>query len=70
MRSGSRGTMVASYRVYCLDGAGRISLADWIEAENDQEALACARSLKDGARRCGVWQGIRMVGTFSDLKSA
>ena len=31
------------YRLYCLDGAGRISLADWIEADSDQQAMKSAR---------------------------
>jgi hypothetical protein len=59
---------MTSYRLYCLDGAGHISLADWIEAGDDQEALAHARELKDGARRCEVWQNNRFVATFSDQR--
>jgi hypothetical protein len=62
------GTTMASYRVYCLDDAGHISLADWIEAKDDEEALAHARQLKIGARRCEVWQGKRLVATFSDQR--
>jgi len=50
-----------SYRLYCLDGAGRISLADWIEAASDDEAVATARTMEHGARKCEVWQGDRLV---------
>jgi hypothetical protein len=55
---------MTSYRLYCMDGAGRIDLADWIEAEDDAKALANARELKNGALRCEVWQGNRLVGSF------
>jgi hypothetical protein len=57
---------MASYRLYCLDGGGKIGFADWIEAENDQDALAQARALKSGARRCEIWEAGRMVASFSD----
>jgi len=50
-----------SYRLYCLDGAGRISLADWIEADTDEEAVATARKLEHGALKCEVWDGNRLV---------
>jgi hypothetical protein len=56
---------MASYRLYCLDGAGRIGLAEWIEAKSDADALAQARELKDGALRCEVWAGPRLVGSLS-----
>jgi hypothetical protein len=61
-----------AYRLYCLDGAGHISFAEVIEAETDEEALARARELKQGALRCEVWDGRRLVGSLSrdDLKSA
>ena len=32
------------YRLYRLDGAGRISGADWIEAADDEDARSKARS--------------------------
>src|SRR4029078_3009309 len=33
------GVRMGDYRLYCLDGEGRISLADWIEADTDDEAI-------------------------------
>jgi hypothetical protein len=57
--------MMALYRLYCLDGAGHISLAEWIEAGTDAEALAKARELKDGALKCEVWDDKRLVGSLS-----
>jgi hypothetical protein len=55
------GKPMPSYRLYCLDGAGRISLAEWIEAEGDEEAVAAARAMEHGARKCEVWNGDRLV---------
>jgi hypothetical protein len=53
--------MVPEYRLYCLDGAGRISLAEWIEADGDEQAIAKARSIQHGALKCEVWQRDRLV---------
>jgi hypothetical protein len=39
-------------------------MAEWIEAESDQEALAQAKALKNGALKCEVWDGQRLVGRF------
>jgi hypothetical protein len=50
-----------AYRLYCLDGAGHIGLADWLRASNDHDAIRQARRAKRGARRCEVWQGNRLV---------
>ncbi len=49
------------YRLYCLDGAGAIALADWIDASTDEEATAKAREVKHGAAKCEVWHGTRLV---------
>ena len=53
---------MASYRLYCLDGLGRIDLAEWIEAGDDDEALSQVRLRKSGAIECEVWEGGRLVG--------
>ncbi|HEU4695803.1 MAG TPA: hypothetical protein VFR92_02435 [Sphingomicrobium sp.] len=52
---------MAEYRLYCLDGAGRISLADWIEAADDEDAIRQARAMEHGAAKCEVWQRDRLV---------
>ena len=49
------------YRLYCLDGAGRIALAEWLDASSDADAIEQALALKNGARRCEVWQHNRLV---------
>ena len=56
---------MAAYRLYCLDGAGHISFAEWIEADDDEEAIAQARKLKNGMQRCEVSHATRMVGSLS-----
>jgi hypothetical protein len=50
-----------AYRVYCLDGAGKVWGAEWVDADDDAVALQTARRFKDGVR-CEVWQGQRLVG--------
>ncbi|MFL6762390.1 MAG: hypothetical protein ACJ8FB_07510 [Sphingomicrobium sp.] len=50
-----------TYRLYCLDDRGQISLANWIEADTDQEAVAEAQALEHGALSFEVWQGKRLV---------
>lgn len=57
---------MTSYRLYCLDGAGQISLAEWIEAEDDVRAVTLAREMKNGALRCEVWQGPRLIARLDD----
>jgi hypothetical protein len=49
------------YRLYCLDGAGRISLAEWITAETDEEAIEKAREMDHGAIKCEIWHRRRLV---------
>jgi hypothetical protein len=56
---------MAEYRLYCLDGAGRISLAEWIDADTDEEAIAKARKIEHGAIKCEVWQRNRLVARLS-----
>jgi len=49
-----------SYRLYRLDGAGRISGAEWIEAVNDEDARSKARSqLSSGGYE--LWERHRLV---------
>ena len=52
---------MAEYRLYCLDGAGKIDLAEVIQASTDEEALAKARDLKQNGLKCEIWQRNRLV---------
>jgi hypothetical protein len=51
---------VTSYRLYRLDGAGKIVSADWLEAEADEEALRLARERVDGAG-FELWDRKRLI---------
>ena len=49
-----------TYRLYRLDGAGRISGADWIEAADDDDARAKCRTLAT-AGQFELWERYRLV---------
>jgi len=52
---------VSTYRLYCLDGADKITLAEWLEADDDQDALGKAGERSDYVN-CEVWDRGRLVG--------
>jgi len=57
----NRGVCVlASYRLYRLDGAGKISSAEWLEASDDAHAERHARDLGLDVP-CEVWDRKRLV---------
>ncbi|MGZ2413080.1 hypothetical protein ACUXST_002522 [Sphingomonas sp. F9_3S_D5_B_2] len=56
---------MVDYRIYCLDGAGKICFAEPITAGDDAEAIEKARNMKNGAIKCEVWQGARLVATLN-----
>ena len=49
-----------NYRLYRLDGAGKIANAEWIEASEDDDALREAKSRADSAS-FELWQQHRLV---------
>ena len=51
---------MGTYRLYCLDGVGKVASADWIEAATDEAALEAAGKLRNG-RACELWQANRLV---------
>ena len=54
---------MANYRLYRLDGAGKIIAADWIEAAADDEAQREAQERADSSRY-ELWDKDRLVGRF------
>jgi len=48
------------YRLYCLDGAGKIEKAEEITAMNDAEAIILAKRMKKPVS-CELWERTRMV---------
>lgn len=55
---------MSDYRLYCLDGLGKITAAEWIEATGDAEAVMVARSLKKNVK-CELWCGGRLIARIS-----
>lgn len=51
---------MAAYRLYRLDGAGKIATADWIHAEGDEEARQEAIKRLDGGQY-ELWDRNRLV---------
>ena len=52
---------MTAYRLYHIDGAGRFSAAEWIDAADDEAAVDAARALNKSIA-CELWQGQRFVG--------
>jgi len=59
---------MAHYRLYCLDGAEKITAAEWIEAADDGEAVRIARGMKKSVM-CEVWDRSRLVARVSAFTS-
>ena len=51
------------YRLYHLDGAGRVGGAEWVKALDDDSAVQAARALCRTVQ-CEIWQGPRLVATI------
>jgi len=56
----NRGNRLPTYRLYRLDGAGRINAAEWVDAADDTEARSKALA-QYPAGRFELWQHKRLV---------
>lgn len=56
-----------AYRLYDLDGAGKFSVAEWIEAEDDAAAIESARALRKTCR-CELWRGPKFIAALDPAK--
>lgn len=56
--------MTSKYRLYRLDGAGRITTGEWIDAGDDAEAVRFAREL-DGQGKFELWESRRFVASIA-----
>ncbi len=54
---------MTDYRLYCLDGVGKIGTGEWIEATGDAEAIMLVRAKKLSVR-CELWDHNRLVATI------
>jgi hypothetical protein len=61
------GSKVASYRLYCLDGVGKVVSAQWLDADNDDSAIEAAHKLREG-RSCELWQGQKLVARLGEAE--
>ena len=52
---------MASYRVYSLDGSGKIGFPENFEADGDREAIEKVREMRPFPVRCEIWTDRRMV---------
>ncbi|MGZ2411681.1 hypothetical protein ACUXST_001078 [Sphingomonas sp. F9_3S_D5_B_2] len=57
------GYPLPSYRLYRLDGAGKIVSAEWVEASSDAEAEQHARD-RGLPVTCEMWERNRLVATI------
>ena len=55
-----------AYRLYHLDGAGRVDTAEWVEAEDDVSATDVARNLLGRGLYAELWLGQRFVTRLDD----
>ena len=46
--------------MYCLVGVNKVASAGWIEADDDEAAIALVEERHDGFK-CEVWDGKRLV---------
>jgi len=60
---------VGHYRIYCLDGLGKVASAEWIDADDDAAAIEMVRETWDG-HKCEVWDRQRLVGTVDMRREA
>ena len=62
-RSRGAGTYMTDYRLYSLDGKGKIGTGEWVEATGDAEAIMLVRAKKLSVR-CELWDHTRLVATI------
>ena len=52
---------MANFRLYRLDGAGKIGTAEWLEAEDENHALELARAL-NASTAVEIWNRNKLIG--------
>lgn len=60
--------MLPSYRLYCIDGAGKITTAEWLHAADDEDAARQANERKLGVA-AEVWDRSRFVARIEPAKT-
>ena len=52
---------MANFRLYRLDGAGKIGTAEWLEADDEDHALELVRQLKADST-IEIWNRNKLIG--------
>lgn len=58
---------MGTYRLYGLDGVGKVVSAEWIDADEDSAAIEAAKTMMDGLRY-ELWERSRLVIAFDNLR--
>ena len=58
---------MGTYRLYGLDGVGKVVSAEWIDADEDAAAIEAAKKMMDGLRY-ELWERSRLVIAFDNLR--
>lgn len=61
--------VLPNYRLYCLDGAGKITTAEWLQAADDDDARRQANERKLGVA-AEVWDRSRFVARIEVTKNS
>lgn len=56
---------LATYRMYHVDGGGRLRLGGTFSAQTDTDAVARARPMLREGQGAELWDGGRMAGRFT-----
>lgn len=56
-----------AYRLYCLDGVGKIINAHWIAADDDDQAIKLADDKVRTGLKCELWERDRLIKRFGLL---
>ena len=51
---------MGTYRLYRLDGVGKVASAEWIDATDDDAAIEAAKEMMDG-HKYELWANSRLV---------
>lgn len=54
---------MGTYRLYGLDGVGKVVSAEWIDADEDSAAIEAAKTMMDGLKY-ELWANSRLVIRF------
>jgi len=64
LRQGGEIMSAQNYRYYCLDGTGQLHSAAWLEADNDEDAIAMIEA-RHPELLCEIWKNHRLVAKLS-----